>query len=71
MATVLNWNGEQLPDELRKLPRGRYVIEAIDEVPTLTDEQEDGIVAAADSIEQGRGVSLENAKQSIDRILGR
>ena len=46
MATVLKWNGKDLPDELRKLPEGRYVIESLDAVPALTAEQEQGLEEA-------------------------
>lgn len=79
MSIVLNWNGEDLPDqvrrhipvELRGLPSGRYVLEPVDEAPVLTDEEEAGIHAAIESIRQGKGVSIEMARARIDRILGR
>jgi hypothetical protein len=79
MSIVLNWNGqdlpeevrEQMPAELRELPRGRYVLEPVDEVPELTDEEEAGIHAAIESVRAGKGMSLEAAKARVDRILGR
>ena len=79
MSIVLNWNGEDLPDEVRQrmpvalrgLPPGRYVLEPVDEAPVLTDEEEAGIHAAIESIRQGKGVSMEVARARIDRILGR
>jgi len=79
MSIVFNWNGEALPEDVRErmpeelqhLPPGRYVLEAIDEVPALTDEQEAGIEAALGSVRQGKGVSVDAAKARIDRILGR
>jgi len=79
MSIVLNWNGEalpeqvreQMPEELRHLPPGRYVLEPIDEMPELTDEQEAGIQAALESVRKGKGVSLDAAKARIDRILGK
>ncbi len=71
MATVIHWNGEQVPEELRALPRGRYVIEAVDDAPGLTDEQEAGIVAATRSIDEGRGLSLAEAKRKVEEALRR
>ena len=79
MSIVLNWNGEDLPDEVRELmpselrglPRGRYVLEPVDDVPELTDDEEAGIDAAIESVRAGKGVTLEAAKARIDRILGR
>ena len=79
MSIVLNWNGEDIPEQVRKqmpaelqgLPPGRYVLDAVDDVPELTDDEEAGIQAAIESVRQGKGVSLEAAKERIDRILGR
>ena len=79
MSIVLNWNGQDLPDEvrelmpaeLRELPRGRYVLEPVDDVPELTDDEEAGIHAAIESVRTGKSLSLEAAKARIDRILGR
>lgn len=79
MSIVLNWNGqdipeevrEQMPEELRQLPPGRYVLEPVDEVPDLSDSEEAGIHAAIESVRAGKSVSLEDAKARIDRILGR
>lgn len=58
-----------MPEELRGLPRGRYVLEPVDEAPDLTDEEEAGIQAAIESVREGRGVGLDAAKARIDRIL--
>jgi hypothetical protein len=79
MSIVLNWNGDEIPEqvrqqmpaELQRLPPGRYVLDAIDEVPELTVEEEAGIHAAMESVRQGKGVSLDAAKVRIDRILAR
>jgi hypothetical protein len=79
MSIVLDWNGQDLPDEvreqmpaeLRELPRGRYVLEPVDQVPELTDEEEAGIQAAIESVRSGKGVPLEAAKAQVNRILGR
>ncbi len=44
---VVTWNGKDVPPELRELPAGRDVIEAIeDETPALSPEEETGIEAA-------------------------
>jgi hypothetical protein len=79
MSIVFDWNGEKIPDdvreqmpaELRSLPRGRYVLEPVDDVPELTDEEEAGIHAAIESVRAGKGVSVEAAKARIGRILSR
>lgn len=37
MSRVLHWNGKDLPEELRDLPAGRYVVESADEVSELIE----------------------------------
>ena len=56
MATVLKWNGTDVPDELRKLPQGRYVIESVDAMPSLTAKQEQGLEDALDALDRGQRV---------------
>jgi hypothetical protein len=69
---IVIWNGKDLPVELRDLPAGRYVVEAVDdEVPALTPEEEAGIEAALESYRQGRVVDAKRARQIIDAALGR
>jgi hypothetical protein len=36
----LHWNGKDVPDELRELPAGTYVVEAVDDAPSLTNDEE-------------------------------
>lgn len=77
MSIVFNWNGDDLPDEVRRqmpeelqgLPTGRYLLESVDDAPELTDADEAGIQAAMDSLRAGRGVPLDAARARIDRIL--
>ena len=71
-ARVVTWNGKDVPTELRELPAGRYVVEAIDEdAPALSPEEEAGIEAALESYRQGRVVDAKRARQIIDTALGR
>jgi hypothetical protein len=46
---VVEWNGQDIPEGLRKLPAGRYVLAAVDEAVPLTEEEEAGLVAALKS----------------------
>ena len=70
-ARTLTWNGKDVPPELRDLPAGRYVVEAVDEAPALTPEEEAGIEAALESYRQGRVVDSKRAREIIDAALGR
>jgi hypothetical protein len=71
-AKVVTWNGKDVPAELRELPAGRYVVEAIDEeAPALTPDEEAGIEAALESYRQGRVFDAKRARHIIDTALGR
>ena len=71
-ARVVTWNGKDVPTELRDLPAGRYVVEAVDEeAPALSPEEEAGIEAALESYRQGRVVGAARAREIIDAALGR
>ena len=71
-AKVVTWNGKDVPAELRELPAGRYVVEAIDDdAPVLSPEEEAGLETALESYRQGRVVDAKRARQIIDAALGR
>lgn len=66
MVTIIDWNGADIPAELRDLPAGKYVIQRADD--TLTPEEEQGLITALDSLRAGKGVSHDDAR---DRLLRR
>lgn len=70
-ARMLHWNGKDLPEELRELPPGTYVVESIDQPPLLTHDEESGLSAALASLHAGKGRTLEQVQQTIDAILRR
>jgi hypothetical protein len=70
-ARIVTWNGKDIPPELRELPAGRYVVEAVDEeAPILSPEEEAGIEAALDSYRQGRVVDAKRAREIITQLSG-
>ena len=70
-ARVVTWNGKDVPAELRELPAGRYVVEAIDDdAPALSPDEEAGIEAALESYRQGRVVDAKRAREIIATALG-
>lgn len=71
-AKVVTWNGKDVPAELRELPAGRYVVEAIDDdAPVLSPEEEAGIETALESYRHEHVVDAKRARQIIDAALGR
>jgi hypothetical protein len=64
-ARVIDWDGTNLPKELRELPPGQYRLEAVDDVTDLTPAEEAGIRLAMDQIDAGQGISLEEAVRRI------
>ena len=71
MSRVLHWNGTDLPDELRDLPAGRYVVESADEVPELTEDEEEGLQQALASLRSGTGRTLDQVRETIASVLRR
>ena len=69
-ARTLHWNGKDLPEELRDLPPGTYVVEAIDP-PALTLEEEEGLSVGLASLRAGKGRTLDQVRETIDAILRR
>jgi hypothetical protein len=71
MGRGFEWNGRDVPEELHSLPAGRYVVESVDEIPTLTDEEEKGLAAALDAARRGEVFTVEEARQWIRNARGR
>lgn len=71
MAHVVEWDGENVPDEMRSLPPGRYLLESLDEAAALTPEEEEGIRQAMASLAAGRGHSLEEVRARVLDTLKR
>jgi hypothetical protein len=71
MSRVLKWNGRDVPEELRELPPGSYVLESLDRAPELTAAQEDDLIAALREADEGQGVSSTDARRRIDSTLKR
>jgi hypothetical protein len=70
-ARVVHWNGKDVPDELRELPAGTYVLEPIERARPLNDEEEDGLRVAMTSLRAGKGRTIDQVRQSIDAVLRR
>ena len=71
MTRVVDWNGKDVPDGLRSLPPGRYVVEPVEEAPPLTPDEEEGIRQAIRSLEAGQGRSLVQVRNTITAALKR
>ena len=62
---IIHWDGSHIPEELRKLPPGRYAVEPIDEPTPLTEGEETGILAGLDELDAGRGIPLADVVREI------
>ena len=68
MSVVLHWNGKDVPQELRSLPEGRYVVDA---APDLSPDEDAGLEVALESLRQGRGVDASVVFRRIEESLRR
>jgi hypothetical protein len=62
-VTIINWNGADVPEELRDLPAGKYVVQRADEA--LTADEEEGLLTALDSLRSGKGLSHDEARRRL------
>lgn len=69
-ALVLDWNGKDLPLELRDLPAGRYVVEAVDDA-LFNDDEVRGIELALEQYRRGETIEAAQARTIFDSLLKR
>jgi hypothetical protein len=60
---LIDWDGSALPEELRRLPPGRYVIEPV--ATPLAPEEEEGLLAGLDELDAGAAISLADALREL------
>ncbi len=56
---VIHWNGTDLPEALRRLQAGDYVVAPVEAAPLLSPEEEEGLIEALASLRAGHGVDHE------------
>lgn len=67
--TIIDWNGADLPAELRRLPAGKHVIQRADDA--LTEDQEQGLITALESLHAGKGVPHDEARERLPQRAAR
>lgn len=70
MSIVIEWDGLELPEQLKELPQGRYLVVSVDALP-LTEEEDAGLRAALDSMAAGRLKPAEEARQRLQSLIER
>ena len=67
--TIIHWNGDDLPDEMRELAPGTYVLQPAEELTSLTEDEEKGLVEALESVRAGKGIEHEGVRSRVLRHL--
>jgi len=70
-SRVVHWNGRDVPNELRELPAGSYVLEPVKAAHELTAEEDEGLRVAMASLRAGKGRSVDQVRYRLDTILRR
>ncbi|MBI1737169.1 MAG: hypothetical protein HYR51_18520 [Candidatus Rokubacteria bacterium] len=65
MAKVIDWDGTHLPDGLRELPPGQYVIEPVEDRIELSEQEEEELRTALDALDAGHGIPLADVIRQI------
>jgi hypothetical protein len=74
---VIQWDSASLPAEvrpllpegLRSLPPGRYLVEPLSNDEELTSEEEQGLLQAMAEIEAGHGVPWEQVRAELRKPI--
>ena len=56
---VIEWDGNTLPEQLKELAPGQYILYPVDDGCELTTEEDAGIRQALDEAEQGLVMTLD------------
>ncbi len=64
-ATVIDWDGVHLPNELRTLPPGRYRLAPVDDGHELSPEEDAAVRLGLDELEAGDVVPLDDVIREI------
>ena len=68
---ILTWNGADLPEAFRHLPPGRYVVEAVDDAPALTEVQDQQLRGALQAADANQGLDHADAEARLRARLRR
>ena len=64
---MIEWDGKNVPEDLRQLPPGRYLVGPAYELwdEELTPEEDAGIRAALDDLDAGHEIPYEEAMREL------
>lgn len=65
-ATVIDWDGSNVPRELRVLPPGRYIVAPIDDSTELSSAEDAGVRLGLDDLEGGALVPLDEVRRRFE-----
>lgn len=65
-ATVINWDGRNVPRELRVLPPGRYALSPVLESPKMPPEEDAAVREGLDELSAGDVVSLDEVIREFE-----
>ena len=71
MVRLLEWNGKDLPSELKNLPPGRYVVQSADVAPALNPEDEDALIDGLAQLDRGEGVPANEVYRQLGQAIKR
>lgn len=72
MPYTLDWDGEHVPEQLKRLPPGRYVlIEADADDVSLSNEEETGLIEALEAARAGQTRTLDEVRARVADFLSK
>jgi len=65
VVAEIEWDGTRLPEELRQLPPGRYILALVDDGDALSDDEDAAVRRGLDELTAGRMLPLDEAVRGI------
>ena len=65
--TIVDWDGQQVPSGLKRLPPGHYRLEPVSGNLPINAAEEAGILKAIRSVEAGKGIPLADVLERLRR----
>jgi hypothetical protein len=70
-STVIDWDGSNVPRELRVLPPGRYLVAPMDDSTELSSEEDAEVRLGLDDLKAGNVVPLDQVIRELGPRLPR
>lgn len=70
MSVIIDWDGHEVPEQLKELPRGRYIVVPAEAIP-LTEDEDAALRSALDAADAGHVKPAEEVRRRLEDMVAR